>query len=58
MDQSPQELRRHAEHCRHLAHSQFDARLRLILETMASEFEQQALDLDAHEEEPALRRAD
>jgi hypothetical protein len=49
-----QELRRQADHCRHLADSQFDERLRLILETMASEFDQQALDLDSDEQGQAL----
>jgi hypothetical protein len=44
VDQTPQQLRQQAEHCRHLAESQFDERLRLILKTMASEFEQQASD--------------
>lgn len=46
MDETPQELRRHAEHCRHLAKSQFDERLRLILRTMANEFDEQALRFD------------
>jgi hypothetical protein len=47
VDQTPHQLRRHAEHCRHLADSQVDERIRLILQTMASEFDKQALDLDA-----------
>jgi len=47
VDRTPLELRRHAEHCRHLADSQFDDRVRLILRTMATEFDQQAFDLDA-----------
>ncbi|MFL6729350.1 MAG: hypothetical protein ACJ8E3_05820 [Sphingomicrobium sp.] len=46
MDRTPHELRLHAEHCRHLADSQIDERVRLILKTMASEFDQQARDLD------------
>jgi len=32
--------------CRHLAKSQFDERLRLILKTIADEFDQQASDAD------------
>jgi hypothetical protein len=47
VDRTPLELRRHAEHCRHLADSQFDERVRLILRNMATEFEQQAFDLDS-----------
>jgi hypothetical protein len=43
VDGTPHELRRHAEHCRHLATSQNDDRTRLILQTMASEFDDQAL---------------
>jgi hypothetical protein len=45
VDSFPHELRLRAEHCRHLADSQFDERLRLILRTMAEEFDQQAEDL-------------
>ena len=45
VDETPQELRRHAEHCRHLAKSLVDERMRSILKTMASEFDQQARDL-------------
>jgi len=40
---TPQQLRHQAAHCRHLADSQHDERMRLILRTMASEFDQQAL---------------
>jgi len=47
VDQTPLQLRHQAEHCRHLANSQFDERLRLILKTMADEFDQQARDKDA-----------
>lgn len=47
MDQTPQGLRRHAEHCRYLASSLIDERTRLILKTMASEFDEQAEDLEA-----------
>jgi hypothetical protein len=46
VDETPQQLRQQAEHCRHLAKSQFDDRIKLILTTMASEFEQQASDKD------------
>ena len=42
MHETPQELRRQAEHCRDLACGHFDRRVRLILTTMADEFEQQA----------------
>jgi hypothetical protein len=42
VDQTPQQLRQQAEHCRHLAESQFDERVRLILRDMADEFDQQA----------------
>jgi hypothetical protein len=53
VDRTPQQLRQHAEHCRHLANSQVDERMRLILKTMADEFDQQAVDLrDASTEEP------
>ena len=47
MDESPLHLRRQAQHCRNLAHSQFDERVGLILRTMATEFDKQADDLDA-----------
>jgi len=46
VDRTPHQLRQHAEHCRHLADSQIDERTRLILRTMADEFDKQALDLD------------
>jgi hypothetical protein len=53
VDRTPQQLRQHAEHCRHLANSQVDERMRLILKTMADEFDQQAVDLRAaRAEEP------
>jgi hypothetical protein len=42
VDETPQQLRRQAEHCRHLAKSQFDERVRRILKTMADEFDQQS----------------
>jgi hypothetical protein len=42
VDETPQQLRQQAEHCRHLAKSQFDERVRLILKTMADEFDQLA----------------
>jgi hypothetical protein len=44
VDETPQQLRQQAEHCRHLAKSQFDERTRVILKTMAEEFDQQADD--------------
>ena len=54
MDRTPQQLRQHAEHCRYLANSQVDERIRLILKTMAGEFDAQALELDRGEQnEPA-----
>lgn len=43
---TPKQLRHQAEHCRHLADSQNDERTRLILKSMASEFDQQALDAE------------
>jgi hypothetical protein len=46
VDETPQQLRQRAEHCRHLADSQFDERLRLILRFMADEFDQQAQETD------------
>jgi hypothetical protein len=46
VDPTSRELRRHADHCRELADSQLDARVRLILQTMAGEFDQQARDVD------------
>jgi hypothetical protein len=46
VDRTPQQLRQHAEHCRHLANSQVDERIRLILTTMAGEFDGQALEID------------
>jgi len=47
VDQTPQQLRQQAEHCRHLAESQFDERVRLILRNMADEFDQQATDSES-----------
>jgi len=52
VDRTPQQLRQHAEHCRHLANSQVDERIRLILKTMAGEFDGQALELDHAEQNP------
>ena len=43
---TPRQLRHQAEHCRHLADSQDDERMRVILRTMATEFDQQAADLE------------
>jgi len=52
---TPLQLRRDAEHCRILADSQSDARVRLILTTMAAELEQQALDGEEAERAPPAR---
>jgi hypothetical protein len=51
VDPTPHQLRLHAEHCRHLADSQVDERVRTILQTMALEFDQQAVDLDCAQEQ-------
>jgi hypothetical protein len=56
VDRTPHELRLHAEHCRNLADSQADERVRLILKTMASEFDQHARDLDLVEVTPRPSR--
>jgi hypothetical protein len=50
VDRTPLQLRQHAEHCRHLADSQVDERVRLILRTMAGEFDKQAVELDDADE--------
>jgi len=42
VEETPRELRRQADHCRELACGHLDQRVRLILTTMADEFEQQA----------------
>jgi hypothetical protein len=47
VEETPRELRRQAEHCRDLACGHFDRRVRLILTTMADEFDQQARDTEA-----------
>jgi hypothetical protein len=47
------ELRQHAEHCRRLAKSSIDERTRIILRTMASEFDEQASDKEAGRKRPA-----
>jgi hypothetical protein len=52
VDETPQQLRQQAEHCRHLAESQFDERVRLILNTMAREFEQQACKSTSDADDP------
>jgi hypothetical protein len=49
VDRTPLQLRRHAEHCRDLAHGPVDERTRLILTTMATEFDDQAAGIDAGE---------
>jgi hypothetical protein len=46
VDDTPADLRRHAAHCRNLAHASGD-RMRTILLTMATEFDSQARNLDA-----------
>jgi hypothetical protein len=43
---SAQQLRQHADHCRDLAHGHISERTRLILRSMANEFDQQARKLD------------
>jgi len=53
VDRTPLQLRQHAEHCRHLANSQVDERIRLILRTMAGEFDKQAVELDHADESEA-----
>jgi hypothetical protein len=50
------ELRQHAEHCRRLAKSSIDERTRVILRTMASEFDEQASDQEAGSKKPAPTR--
>jgi hypothetical protein len=52
------ELRQHAEHCRRLANSSIDERTRIILRTMASEFDEQALDEEAGTTKPAPTQKD
>jgi hypothetical protein len=47
VDLTPRALRLQAEHCRQLAEGHRDERIRLILTTMASEFDQQAKDAEA-----------
>ena len=45
MDDSPQQLRRQAEHCRDLASGLTDERTRLILNGMAEEYDDRAREL-------------
>jgi hypothetical protein len=47
VDSTPPQLRRQAEHCRDLAHSLVDERVRLILTAMANEYDEEARTLDA-----------
>ena len=54
MDDTSTDLRRHAAHCRDLAHATFGDRMRTILLTMASEFDSQARAIDA--KRPPLER--
>jgi hypothetical protein len=46
VDPTPQQLRQQAEHCRDLAQSLVDERVRLILTGMAADYDQQASDLE------------
>lgn len=46
MNPTPQQLRLQAEHCRDLAQSLVDERVRLILTGMANELDEQARDAD------------
>jgi hypothetical protein len=50
---TPQQLRREAEHCRELANSQFDERVRRILTNMAADLQREALDLERAQHMPA-----
>jgi predicted transcriptional regulator of viral defense system len=52
------DLRQHAEHCRRLAKSSIDERTRIILRTMASEFDEQASDKEAGRKTPAPTQKD
>src|SRR3954469_25532281 len=45
MPESPQQVRRQAEHCRDLANGIIDDRTRLILNDMAQEYDEQARQL-------------
>jgi predicted transcriptional regulator of viral defense system len=47
------DLRQHAEHCRRLANSSIDERTRIILRTIASEFDEQAFQEEAATTNPA-----
>ena len=53
MDPTPQQLRQQAEHCRDLAQSLVDERVRLILTDMAEDLLRQATDLEAAQPMPA-----
>jgi hypothetical protein len=55
VDDTPADLRRHAAHCRDLAHATFGDRMRTILLTMASEFDIQARAIDAAKRPPTER---
>jgi hypothetical protein len=52
---SPQQLRRDAAHCRELADSQLDERVRLILTGMAEDLLRQAAELEAAQHMPPAR---
>jgi len=47
MEPTAKSLRQHASHCRNLAHGTVDQRMRVILLTMASEFDGQANAIEA-----------
>jgi hypothetical protein len=49
---TPQQLRREAEHCRELAGTQFDARVRTILKDMADDLQRQAFELETAQHNP------
>jgi hypothetical protein len=52
MPESPQQLRRQAEHCRDLASGIIDDRTRLILKDMAQEYDEQARELTRRSRAP------
>jgi len=50
------DLRRHARHCRTMAHAHSDEQVRIILQTMASEFDDQADTADAQGDRKGIER--
>lgn len=52
MDHRATELRHHADHCRRLARDINDERTRVILRTMATEFDEQADQVVAEQAKP------